>query len=462
MSFPFKHPLPSNPLPIMEPTTFIVPPADLPQDTPRPVAKADRIQTVDLVRGFALLGILMMNIPGFGFLGSGFYTVASKPGNVDHYTFLTVFTAFEGTMRALFSMLFGAGMVLFMTNKRASENGIPVAEYYYRRLGWLVLFGVFNAYVLLWSGDILYFYGLCGMLLFPFRKAKPIWLIGLALVCMSIPIFRNGLWYNNLRENRTSYLEAKKLEKEKKKPTPKQLEGKTAWENFEKGFKPDKEKDKKTLRERRGNYASVFSNLLPDNSNGESWGMYYGGWDMLAMMFVGMALLAWGFFSNKLPTSTYATTLLIGYGLGLPISWFYVNAQTDWIVNPGLVVDQFRVVPFDIYDIRRAFLALGHASLLILVYRSGVVPWLMRALTAVGQMAFTNYLMQSIICTLYFHGYGLGSYGKLAFHELYYVVVSVWVFQLILSPIWLSYFRFGPFEWLWRSLTYWKPQPMLR
>jgi uncharacterized protein len=106
------------------------------------------------------------------------------------------------------------------------------------------------------------------------------------------------------------------------------------------------------------------------------------------------------------------------------------------------------------------FLAIWHASLLILVYRSKIMPWLMKALANVGQMAFTNYLMQSIICTVFFYGYGLGYYNKFRFHQVYYVVFAVWIFQLIFSSIWLHYFRFGPFEWVWRSLTYWKKQPM--
>lgn len=433
------------------------------EQAPQPVAKADRIQTIDLIRGMALLGILMMNIPGFGFLGSGFNAILRNPTGPDFYAFAIVGTAFEGTMRGLFSMLFGAGMVLFTQNKRELENGPTVAEYYYRRLLWLVLFGVINAYVLLWRGDILFFYGLCGMLLYPFRRTKAVWLIGLAVVCMGINSIRPELWYSNLRENRAGYLEAVKLEKVHKKPTEKQKEAKAAWQKFEKIFAPNPKKDAKELKEMRGDYGTVFAHLLPENSGSETFYTYYGSWDMLLMMFIGMALLQWGFFSNKLPTSTYAVTLLVGYGVGLPISWFYaVVSQIDWVQHTGQMVDNYRTLPFQLYDVRRVLLALGHASLLLLVYRSQVVPWLMRALTAVGQMAFTNYLMQSIICTLIFHGYGLGYYGKLAHYELYYVVVGVWIFQLIVSPIWLQYFLFGPFEWLWRSLTYWKVQPMRR
>jgi len=96
----------------------------------------------------------------------------------------------------------------------------------------------------------------------------------------------------------------------------------------------------------------------------------------------------------------------------------------------------------------------------MLLYRSGWVNWLMKAFANVGQMAFTNYLMQSIICTWFFFGYGFDFYNKLRFYQLYYVVLGVWVFQIIFSSIWLRYFRFGPFEWVWRSLTYWEKQSM--
>jgi uncharacterized protein len=126
----------------------------------------------------------------------------------------------------------------------------------------------------------------------------------------------------------------------------------------------------------------------------------------------------------------------------------------------GGQLDQFRVAHRTFGEFRRVLITVGHASLVMLIFRSQVVPWLMKALANVGQMAFTNYLMQSIICTWFFFGYGFGYYNSLRFHQLYYVVFAVWIFQVIFSAIWLQFFRFGPFEWLWRSLTYWKMQPM--
>ena len=430
--------------------------------TPKPVDTADRLQTVDMIRGVALLGILMMNIPGFGIHWSVYDLILKgAKSNADFITLEVVETFFSGTMRGLFSMLFGAGMILFTMNKKETPGGVTIAEYYYRRLLWLVLFGIFNAYVLLWIGDILYFYGLCGMILYPFRKLNPKWLFALGLVCMSIGMLKSSLWYNESRAPRLAYVEAIAAEKANKKLTDKQKEAKAEWLRSEENRKPDTSRIGFDLRTMHSGYTTIFSEFIPRNSGSETWGMYHGLWDMLMMMFIGMALFMWGFFSNRLSTSTYTMTLLIGYGLGIPIGYiFFSNGWVSITANRGAYFDAFRTSHELLYDFRRLLLCLGHASLLLLIYRSKVVPWLMKALSNVGQMAFTNYLMQSIICTLFFYGYGFDNYNNLRFHQLYYVVISVWIFQIIFSAIWLRYFRFGPFEWLWRSLTYWQVQPM--
>ena len=154
-------------------------------------------------------------------------------------------------------------------------------------------------------------------------------------------------------------------------------------------------------------------------------------------------------------------TLMIGYGIGIPIGWIsFDHGLSNWVGNIANYVDSYRVPQWVLYHFKRLLLALGHASLLMLVFRSGVLNPLMKGLSNVGQMAFTNYLMQSLICTFIFFGYGFGYYNKLQFWQLYLVVGAVWIFQLIFSAIWLRYFKFGPFEWLWRSATYWKKQPM--
>ncbi len=428
----------------------------------RPVATAERIKTVDLVRGFATLGILLMNIIGFGIDWSEVHEVVTGPhAGKDYYTAGIILVFFDGTMRGLFSMLFGAGMVLFMMNKKETPGGVPVADYYYRRLLWLVLFGLFNAFVLLWPGDILFFYGLCGMILFAFRRVKPVWLIAIGFVCIGIGMLKTQNWYGELRETRKNYVEAVAAEKAKKELTEKQQEAKTEWEQIEKNQKPDTTYVNRNLRKMHSGYATIFTHFVPQNVNSEVNYMYHGIWDMLCMMFIGMALLVMGFFSNRQSTGTYLMVLLVGYGVGIPLGWAYFNGGfIGWNTNIASYVDAYRVPHWELYDFRRFFLCLGHASLLMLIFRSRLVPWLMRAVANVGQMAFTNYLMQSVICTWFFYGYGFDYYNSLRFHQLYYVVFSVWIFQLIFSSIWLRFFRFGPFEWLWRSLTYWRKQPM--
>ena len=435
------------------------------QYNPAPVAQADRIKTVDIIRGVALLGILLMNIPGFGMNWDGWYNILHGPHDTKDYNAVAIISIFfEGTMRGLFSMLFGVGMILFTQNKKELPGGPTVAEYYYRRLLWLVLFGIFNAFILLWFGDILYTYGLCGMALYAFRKTNPKWLLVLGFVCMGVNMLKEQLRWNETRDLRRNYVEALQAKKENKKLTDEQTAAIGQWPERE-DQKPDTAFMNRNMRTMQGgSYGTIFTYWIPKNVWDETSAVYNNWfWDGLAMMFVGMALFGWGFFSNRLSSSTYVMTLLIGYGIGIPVSWIYFKMGT---VTPAAgyahYVDMFRVDHQMLYDIRRVLLSIGHASLILLIFRSKIIPWLMKALANVGQMAFSNYLMQSIICTWFFFGYGLKYYGKLHFYELYYVVFSVWLFQLIFSSIWLKYFRFGPFEWVWRSLTYWKKQPMKR
>lgn len=425
-----------------------------------PVTAAERIKTIDVIRGVALLGILLMNIPGFGISWGHMFATFRGPHDADYYTNAVISTFFEGTMRGLFSMLFGAGMILFTMNKIERPGGVTVAELYYRRLLWLVLFGVINAYVLLWFGDILFFYGLCGMVLYPFRKTAAKWLFFLGFLLMASGMLKQAIGYNETRQQRKDYLAAVAVQKSGKKLNAEQQQAIENWSRIERRG-PDPAYNAYNVSQMRSDYGTVFTYMIQRNSSMEAWGMsQWGFYDCIGIMLIGMALFRLGFFSNRLSTGNYALGLLVGYGIGIPISYLMFSKGLMTSVSSGAYVDRYSMDHYLLYDIKRVFLSLGHASLVMLVFRSRIVPWLMKALANVGQMAFTNYLMQSVICTLFFYGYGLAFYDKLKFHELYYVVAGVWVFQIIFSVIWLHYFRFGPLEWLWRSLTYWKKQPM--
>jgi uncharacterized protein len=430
-------------------------------EAPHPVEKQERIQTVDIIRGVAILGILLMNIPGFGGHWSLIVDTFKKPHNdADYKTLFVIFSFFEGTMRGLFSMLFGAGMVLFIMNKKNKPGGPTVTEYYFRRLIWLVGFGLLHAYVFQWTGEILFFYGLMGLILFPFRNASVKWLWILGVIAILLGYYKGMNQYNEQREVRLNYNSAIAAQKEKKKLTPEQEQALSQWPDMEKNFTVDTLRRNDYVARMRGSYSDVFDAQLRGTANSEVYYTYHGLWDMLCMMFIGMALLKMGFLSNKARTSTYMLALLIGYGVGIPLGYQYFHGFEMIIKDTGRYMDTYTVSHQYIYDIRRVLLCVGHVSLLMLIFRSGLLNWLMKALGSVGQMAFTNYFIQSVICTFIFFGYGLGHYNQLRYHQLYYVVFSIWAFQLIVSPIWLSYFKFGPFEWLWRSLTYWKKQPM--
>jgi uncharacterized protein len=219
---------------------YDIAPDDVAIQKPAPVSKEKRIQTIDMVRGFALCGILLVKIIGFGTYYYTLYKVVQGPQhNADYITIGAIITFFDGTMRGLFSMLFGAGMILFLTGKHERTTGPRVADYYYRRLLWLVLFGVFNAFVLLWTGDILYFYGLAGMILYPFRKTAPKVLIMLGLLCFLINAVKTQWGWNDMKSKRVAYLEAVVAENAGQKLTPEQEGAKAAWPEMEKNMVPD-------------------------------------------------------------------------------------------------------------------------------------------------------------------------------------------------------------------------------
>src|SRR5436190_9157307 len=148
-----------------------------------PVSEAQRVKLIDALRGVALLGILLMNIPGFAMPNYFSESFRSDPTNINFWVSAVISVVFEGKMRALFGMIFGAGVLLFVAKKE--QTGKSVTGLFYRRMFWLVLFGLFHAHVILWLGDILYLYGVCGMIVYLFRKVKPIYLaMGVPLVAV--------------------------------------------------------------------------------------------------------------------------------------------------------------------------------------------------------------------------------------------------------------------------------------
>lgn len=414
-----------------------------------------RIGAMDTIRGIALFGILLMNIIGFG-LYKAYFDPTNNGGStgwsLNVWWMNMLF--FEGTMRGMFSMLFGAGILLF-TGRATSGTQESVTDTFFRRLLWMILFGVIHCYLLLWDGEILYTYGIVGMFAFSFRHLIPgKLLIGAACILMVSTAFSVADYI----DHKEAYTQATAARAKRAKGlvlNTKDTEAIAKWNGIEKEEKLTPQQLQDEIKARSKDYWSVVKHKLPVNEYMQTDFLYFiNFWDTLAMMLWGMAFFKWGILKAEKSRRFYLLMALFGYGIGITINYF----ETAHIVDQQFSILSF-YRNFVTYQFGRVPTTCGHIALIMLFVQSGILPWLRKALAAVGQMAFSNYIMHSLICNFIFLGYGLSMYGKLQRYELYYIVAGIWLFQLIASPIWLRYFRFGPLEWVWRSLTYWQRQP---
>ncbi len=428
-----------------------------------PVSQQERITILDSLRGIAILGILLMNIPGFGLpapLCYGDLSVLNETTKgINFKTWYFIELSVAGTQRALFSMLFGAGIILFIGRKEKSADGLMPAEYFFRRQLWLLFFGLINAFVLLWFWDILFQYAIAGMLLFAFRRLSAKNLIIAAIICLFIQIGRDYVLLAREKKIISTGEMLSKMDTSKIKFTEDQKEKFGAWTSLkEKSTKESKKKQmEKSLRKVRGNYAGFYEYQSERSFNTEVNYTYNGIWDILIFMFIGMALYKNGILLGNAPIKTYWIMTIVGLGLGVFLTRYWLQMFIKLNFDNYQYIKQ---ASLELYELVRTIRSIGILGLILLLHKSGLFKWFFALMRPVGQMAFTNYLMQSLLVGLFFYGIGFGMYGKLQFHQIYYVVAATWLLQIIWSHIWLHFFRFGPLEWAWRSLTYWKLQPM--
>ncbi len=428
-----------------------------------PVSETERIVLLDSLRGIAILGILLMNIPGFALPEPVIYdpSVLNEWGTINFKTWYFIDWFMEGSQRALFSMLFGAGIILFISRQEKKSEGLYPADYFFRRQLWLLVFGLFNAFVLLWFWDILFHYACIGMIAFAFRRLSPKALIIAAVLCLVLQTARDNVDAYRDRKMIAKGEAIAKIDTTITKLTDEQKEDLGAMTGLkEKNTQKEKlKKMNKNLATVRGNYGGFYEYQSGRSLEVELYYTYLGLWDILIFMFLGMAFFKLGIITGLASTKIYWGLFIGGLGIGLVLSYFRLQPLIDYKFNG---FDIRKNVLFEFYEISRAFRSLGIFGLIMLMYKSGWFKWFFALLRPVGQMAFTNYLMQSLLVGLFFYGVGFGMYGKLQRFEIYYVVAATWLLQIIWSHIWLRYFRFGPLEWCWRSLTYWKRQPFLK
>ncbi len=396
----------------------------------------ERVAAIDALRGVALLGILTMNItlgqPGaaqFNPLTAGGFTGANL------WAWLIGFFVFDDKMITIFAMLFGAGLVLFA--ERLQRRGIPPARVFYRRSAILLLLGLLHAYGL-WQGDILVTYAVCGALIYPLRNKSPrvLLILGTLMWLVSVPLaVKFSKVLNEARQNHSAL-----------------------WTEIASGLQPDPAHVAAEIKSiRAASYLRLAADRAPEAFNIETQLLLISLlWTVSGRMLLGMALLKAGFFTGSARSQTYLWTAMLGYGAGLPL----VATACRGLIRNGFDPVYLFGTGFPLNGAGSIFVGIGHISVFMLLYQSGRARALMQRLQSVGRMALTNYLMQTLIATTLFYGYGFALFGAFSRVQLYGIVLVIWVLQLWYSPLWLYRFRFGPVEWFWRSLTYGRAQKM--
>jgi len=431
---------------------------NLEEQTPAPVCEQARINSIDVLRGFALLGILAMNIYAFALPQAAYKSMVAFGGTtgIDRIIWYITHLFFDQKMMTIFSMLFGASLILM--KDRFEESGREFKGFYFRRTFWLVIIALIHAY-LIWWGDILFFYGVIGFIIYLFRNLRAKNLIIIGSIILLIGVFAQGgigLMFSYMRDTAT---EAQTLLDEGKEITDVQEQMLELWPDIGEEFTVTEESLDEEITAYQSNYMQNLKYRIPGTIMMQTQVfIFYMLWRVGAVMLIGMGLMKLGIFSASRSRKCYLIMMIIGYGLSIPLIYYGATLQElhnfdliYWFREGGLINYLFSTV-----------MALGHIGLVMLVCKSNLLSKLKEMLSSVGRMALTNYLFHSVIFTTIFYGFGLGLFAKYNRSTLMLFVIGMWIFQMLVSPLWLKHFRFGPAEWLWRSLTYKKRQPMKR
>ena len=396
-----------------------------------PTLSTSRIISLDVLRGFAVLGILIINIQSFS-MPSATYLNPTAWGDftgANKVIWSIGYLLADLKFMAIFSILFGCGIILF--TERMAEKGARPLQVHYRRTCWLLLFGLVHAY-LLWYGDILVIYALCGFLVVLFRKKKPVTLLISGIVFLLINsslYFLFGLSIPHMPQE--------------------------ALEDLLISWQSTPELLMNEIEINRGSFFDQIPFRINEAFEMQTTGFFfYFFWRVSGLMLIGMALYKWGILTASKSNAFYIRLALIclipGYlivGFGLKQN-FNHNFEMEYSFFLGSLYNYWGSV----------LVSLGYISVIMLSVLVAKNSLIVNRLKAVGQMAFTNYLMQTIICTFIFYGHGLGLFAKIERPMQIAIVFTILLVQMIYSPIWLKHFKYGPFEWAWRSLTYWKLQ----
>lgn len=401
----------------------------------------DRFLTLDVVRGVAVMGILLLNIIAFAMPAPAYYNPTAYGGaaGANLAVWLVNFVFFDGKMRGLFSFLFGASMLLVID--RAEARGDDPARVHYSRMTWLFAFGLIHLW-LIWWGDILSHYALVGMIAFLFRNARVTQMIGLGVsllfvqfaVAIALPML---VLDAQAAPGDASLAEAlRALDQTFGAPAPTWIADQVALY--------------------RGSWHEIAQARFADMQWMPLFSLGEYGWETLAYMLFGMAGLRSGMLTGEWTRGRYVKWAAIGLSISLPL----YALLAGWIIAQQFSLIAVTTATMPAAVPLRPLAVAGWACLIILSIRPD--GELTARIAAAGRMAFSNYLGTSLISTTIFYGYGLGWYGHLTRWQAYLVVAAILALMLLWSKLWLDRFAYGPLEWLWRSLARGRRQPLRR
>lgn len=442
-----------------------------------PAAFTFRIKSLDVLRGIAVLGGLLVSVWIFGgFSNQQQNQLLLQSRGWNYRVFTTIELLFNGKMRALIALVFGAAMILFLS-KESEPNKQPAGDVFVKRQLWLIIFGLVNGILLLWTNDVLFHLGVMGILLFPFVKLSRRSLLIAAILLTLIYCGKNYWSYADDKKMYHRYLVLTGLEKKfekdsltKAKPgvmikkdtlSKLQKQDKGAWEGRLASTKVDVKKDEPNIKAmRENNYGKTWDYLLQRTQWREAgWTYQFGIWDFGGMILLGMFFYKAGFFNSRFSRSTYLFLGLICIAAGLLLGWYRLHYQRLAVQDYLKYINRYSLPYNFFFPVERALMVTGYAGIVVLLLSVGFLRRIWKAFACVGQMALTNYLLQTIICTLFFYGYGMGYFARLTQFQLYMFAADIIVVQIVFSVIWLRYFNYGPAEWLLRRLSYGKSLP---
>ena len=426
------------------------------QSSLSPTLTTERISIIDIIRGFALLGILIVNMYSFSHpIEEPLFAFDPKMSVIDQTTTWCILFFAEGKFYPIFSILFGWGLTLQM--QRLMTKGQSFIAFYCRRLILLLIIGLFHAYFI-WVGDILSLYAVLGFVLICYRHAQPKTLLIWVGVWLAISLFIY-LWLIFSFRNDSIQVIKPTIEEQQL------INAATAPTNSAVLTIEPKANEPAILEPiyqlyAQGSFAEIVAQRAREIYSMVIWADMIGSPEILAFFLLGIYFGRRQLF-RQLNNNLTLVYQLFGWGWGLGVVSNFIYAT--W----SITLDQYEPFPLALVvliaqSVGSVALSLGYIATIMLLNRQPYWQFFFRWLSPVGQMALTNYLTQSLICTLIFYGYGFGLFGQISITEGVVLAGVIYLVQVIWSTWWLQRFYFGPMEWLWRSGVYMKWQPFYR